>query len=54
MTVDDKFRLSFTVLPAANLNRHDYVTCFYSFSFPNCLNVIYRFFKVKYDIFWIT
>jgi len=54
MTVVDKFQLNFTVLPAANLNCHDFVTCFYSFSFPTCLNVTYRLFKVKYDIFRVT
>jgi len=51
VTVFDKFELNFTVLPGANLNCHDHVTCFSNFNFPNCLNVIYRLFKVKEHIF---
>jgi len=45
VTVVDKPQLNFTVLPAANLNCHDHVTCFYNFGFSN------RFSKVKVDIF---
>jgi len=42
------------MLPFANLNCHDYMMCFYNFSFSNDLNVIYRLFKVKDDIFLVT
>jgi len=47
----DKLQLNLTVLPAANLNCHDHVTCFYNFSFSNCSNIIYRLFMVKVHIF---
>jgi len=50
----DKLQLNFTVLPAANLNCHDHVTCFYNFSFSNSLNVIYKLLEVKNDIFLVT
>jgi len=52
VTVDDKHQLNFTVLPGANLNCNDHVTCFFNISFSNCLNVIYRLFKLKMTFFW--
>jgi len=54
MTIVGKFQLYFTVLSAANFNCHDHVAFFNNSSFSNCLNVIYRLFNVKDDIFRVT
>jgi len=43
-----------TVLPVANLNCYDHMTCVYNFSFSNSLNVIYKLLEVKNDIFLVT
>jgi len=51
VTVVNKLQLNFTLLPVANLNCDDHVTCVYNFSFSN---VIYKLCKVKNEIFLVT
>jgi len=53
MTVVDKFQLNFTVINCNFIFSQLYVSCFYKFSFSNSLNVIYKLFKVKVDIFLV-
>jgi len=57
MTIVNSSQFTFTVLPVANLNCHNHTIRAFTisaFPFPNYLNVIYRLFNGKANIFLIT